>query len=360
MSTVYGILNVSDTETVGAVGEQVVYTAAAQIMRAHQEELDRALGLFVQPEATTLHKEVYKMISGGRMQKVNEYGQPLAVKATGEYEVAYPIHDFQDSIAVTRVTRAKMTLREYQRHLDNINDRHVNAIRFEFLRAILNKSNETWKDPQWGDLTLRRLANTDGTIYPPVAGAEEGAQDFHYLTSGYTSANISDTNNPLATLRTELVEHGQGDLVAFINHAETGKITALADFVEAPDPFIRAGANADTIVRQLASAPGTYLGRLKGAGGAGTHVFEWDHIPQNYIVGLNLGLEAPLKKRVDPEPELQGYGIIPGANPQYPLTEAIYGERVGFAVANRLSAAVMYLNADGTALTDYDTPSAYA
>ncbi|HEY3265770.1 MAG TPA: hypothetical protein VGM37_02500 [Armatimonadota bacterium] len=356
MSTVYGLLNVSDLSTISQVGQQEIYTAASGILAAHDAELNRALGLFVQPQTTTLYNEIYKLISGGKMQKVNEYGQPMAVKASGQYNVSYPIHDFQDAIAVTRVTRAKMTLREYQRHLDNINDRHINAIRFEVLRALLNKTNQTWKDPQFGDLTLRRLANGDGTVFPPVVGSEAGAEDTHYLVSGYVTANISDVNNPFVTLRAELIEHGQGDMVAFINAAETTKISALTAFVEAPDPFIRAGSSNDAIVQQLANAPGTYLGRVKGSGGAGCHVFEWNQVPAAYILALNLALDQPLKKRVDPETELQGYGLIPGANPQYPLQEAIYGERCGYAVAGRLSAAVMFLDAGGV----YNTPAAFA
>ncbi|HEY3267346.1 MAG TPA: hypothetical protein VGM37_10495 [Armatimonadota bacterium] len=356
MSTVYGLLNVSDLDTVGTVGEQAVYTAASQIMQAHDAELNRVMDLFVQPQTTTLHKEIYKLISGGKMQKVNEYGQPLSVKATGQYDVAYPIFELQDSIAINRVTRAKMSLREYQRHLDNISDRHVNAIRYEILRALFNKANEVWTDPQWGDLTIRRLANQDGTQYPPVPGSEVTAEDNHYLVSGYASSAIDDAHNPFALIRPELIQHGDGDLVAFINSAETDKVTALSAFVEASDAAIRAGANSDVIVQQLGNAPGTYLGRMKGSGGVGCHVFEWGHIPAAYILSLNLSQEAPLKKRVDPEAELQGYGLIPGANPQYPLQEAIYGERCGYAVASRLSAVCMELTADPS----YDTPAAYA
>lgn len=360
MSTVYGVLGVDDLSTISTVGQLDIYTAASQVLNAHRLDLDRALVLFVQPQTTTEYNEIYKTLSGGKTQKVNRLGQPLDVRASGSYNVSYPIHDFQDGIAIDRVTRAKMTLREYQRQLDNITDRYTNAIRFEVLRCLLNKTNQTWTDPLYGDLTLRRLANTDGTLYAPVVGSEAGAEDFHYLTSGYVTANISDTNNPFVTLRAELMEHGAGDMVAFINSAETTKVSALTSFVEAPDPFIRTGASNDSIVQQLANAPGTYLGRVKGSGGAGTHIFEWNYIPATYILALNLGLEAPLKKRVDPEAELQGYGVIPGANPQYPLQEAIYGERCGFAVAARTSAAAMFLNADGTALSDYDIPTAFA
>lgn len=355
MSTVYGILNASDTSTLENVGVEAVFRASQQIVAAHREELDRALTIFVQPAPTTNYKEIYKTLTGGRMQEVNEYGQPLAVKATGEYEVAYPLQDFQESIAVTRVTEAKMTLREYQRHLDNINDRHTSRMRYLILRPLLNNVNETWRDPLYGDLTLRRLANSDGTIYPPLPNAEDGAQDSHYLVSGYTSANISNTNNPIATLRMEVSEHLPGDLAVFINSAETGKITALADFVQASDPYIRDGANRDTIITPFSTAPGSYLGRMRGAAGAGTNVFEWDYIPSGYILMINVSDDAPLKKRVDPEEVLRGYSMIPGANPQYPLREAIFGERCGFGVAERTAAAVMQLKASGA----YDIPSGY-
>lgn len=343
--TIYGILNVSDLATIATVGQQTIYETASAILAAHDAEIQKALGLFVQSPATTLHQETYKLLSGGTMQEMNEYGDPLAVKASGGYSVAYPIRDYQDKIAITRITRAKMTLQDYQVHVDNIRERHVATVRRDVLRALMLASNYTWKDPQFGDLTIRRLANQDSTTYAPVIGAAAGADDNHYLASGYATASMSDTNNPYTTLRAELVEHGDGDIVAFINSAEVDKTAALTGFVEAPDPFIRAGANSDTLVRQLANAPGTYLGRVKGSAGGGVHVVQWDYIPATYILALNLGQPAPLKKRVDAEAELQGFGVIPGPDPQYPLQEAIYGERFGVGVANRTGAAVMQLTA---------------
>jgi hypothetical protein len=349
--TIYGVLNMSDVSTVATVGQQVIYETAAAIFAAHDAEVNRALSLFVQSPATTLYQETYKLLSGGTMQEMSEYGDPNAVKASGGYPVGYPLRDYQDKIAITRVTREKMTLGDYQVHVDNIRERHVTTVRRDMLSALLLKSNYTWKDPQYGDIAVKRLANTDGTLYAPKIGAPAAADDNHYLVSGYVTASISDTNNPFTAMITALTEHGAGDVAVFINTAEVAKVTALSSFVEAGDPYIRAGVTADALVRQLANAPGTYLGRVKGVGGRGAHVIQWDYIPATYMLGVNLDMPQPLKKRVDAETKLQGFGIIPGGNPQYPLQEAIYGERFGFGVAQRTGAVVMYL-ATGSTWTD--------
>lgn len=357
MSTIYGALGLSDNETVmlASLGQRVVFDAVQQVLGDHNNDLAAATALFVE-EVTADYKLRYKLPGGGRLQRQRAMSRPGQIKAYGSWDVALPLEDFGAEIGHNRIDFAYMDTRELARHIDAIQVADRNTVRFEILNALFNNVGWTFKDERWGDLSIVPLANGDSVVYPPVVGSEDEATDTHYLESGYASSAISDTNNPFATIRDELVEHfgqqGAGsNLIAFINQAQTAKVKALTDFDEIPDRFIRPGANVDVPYSLPANVPGTIIGRVSEC-----WISEWRFMPANYIYAQHLDGPPPLKMRVDPA----NTGLPRGLNlimqdDDYPFTSSLYGHRFGVAVANRLNGVVMELGTGGS----YSIPSGY-
>lgn len=239
-----------------------------------------------------------------------------------------------------------MTVQQLQAHLDTIQIQNANTTFTKMLRAIFRNVNRTFIDDEpykRGTLTCVPLANQDGTFYPPLFGEKDEAQENHYLESGYAAAAISDTNNPLVTIRDELEEHkgaptGGSNIAVFIDRAQRPAVEALTDFSEVEDRFIRSGQDTDVPVN-LPSVPGTILGRCDG-----TWVISWPRIPANYMLGLDLDMEAPLQMRRDPVATGLPWGLtLIAESDLYPLQQAYYENRFGVAVVNRLNGVIMKL-----------------
>ena len=348
--TIYGVMGLADSTRVSSVGEAAVYDAITALLAQYNADLERAMSCLVQPGFTTDYKENYYVPSGGQMQELDEYGRPAAVKPSTKWDVSFDLRMFGDQFAKSDVALAKMTLGDAQRDLESITMRHTDTIRFQVLKHLLNKTNDTFVDPEKGSLTIRRLANGDGTYYPPVLGATAEAEETHYYGVNYTS--ISASNNVYATLRAELIEHfGDGEIVTFINSAQVAETTALSAFRQVQDAAVREGSATGVVVDGLPTVPGTIIGKIDG----GTWISNWQWIPSAYVMAINLSVPAPLKKRLDPETELQGLKLV-AQETEYPLRQAYYRDRIGFGVANRLAGAVAQLVSG----TTYSTPSAYA
>ncbi len=185
-------------------------------------------------------------------------------------------------------------------------------------------------------------------LYPPVVGSESEATENLYLESGYAASAISDTNNPLVTIRQKLEAHfgqaqGGANLVVFIHTDQVAKIEALGDFEALDDNFVRAGADSAMLVN-LPNVPGRIIGRCNGV-----WVVEWAWITTAYLLGIHLEAPAPILERVDPAETGLGQGLqLVSTNNLYPLTVAQYRFRFGMGVGNRLNGVVMELGTGGT------------
>lgn len=350
MATIYGVMGLADSTRVSVAGEVAVYDTVTALLAAYQRDLDAAMAALVQTPATTDYKENYYVPTGGQMQMLDEFGRPAAVKPFLKWDCSYDLMMFGDQFAQSDVALAKMTLAEAQRQLETVTLRHTQTVRHQILRHLLNKTNATFVDPEKGSLTIRRLANGDGTMYPPVLGSTTEAEENHYLGLNYTA--ISNTNNPYAAAKAELCEHfGDGDIVTFINSAQIAETAALSAFRQAQDPAVREGSATGVVTGSLANVPGTIIGKMDG----GSWISNWEWIPSGYLLSVHLGAPAPLKKRVDPEDSLVGLRLV-AKQAEYPLQESFYRDRFGFGVANRLGAVAYQL----VASTTYTTPAAYA
>lgn len=358
MANIFGMaqLNVSDYNFAIDADQQILYNVTKEYLAAWNAAMQAAMAVFVQPTPTTLIAERYKLPGGGRLQRRSKTTQAGAVAQVGEWDVAYDFELFGAQVASTQRDLALMSPAEYELHIDTVTNQASHTVRFEILKHILNNVNATFVDEKRGTLTIRRLANTDGTLYPPVIGSETEAQENHYIVSGYTAANINDTNNPYPVLVRELTEHfgvmtGNENVIAFINSAQTALTQALSNFIEVPDMFITPGVNAN-VPNRLPMAPGKILGRINGA-----WVSEWDWIPANYAAAVHLDQPQPLKMRVDPpNPRLpQGLTLV-AEDSIYPIESSHWEYNFGFGASNRLNGVIMEFTTDGT----YDIPATYA
>lgn len=356
MSGIFGLLGLADGDLsyVNVIGQRLVLDAANEYLRVATEDMNKAYSVFIQ-EITENHKERYKLPGGGRLQKRGGKAPSAATKAYGGWDVAFPLEDFGAGISETDIALAYMTLPQLQRHLDTVRIQSINTRRYEILRRFFKNTTDTFVDPRddVGSLTIQPLANNDTVTYPPVLGAEAEATEMHYLETNYTVANISETNNPLITLRNELEEHfgapqGYGNIAVFVPAATVSKLEALTDYDQVKDNYIINGTNAD-IPSNLPNVPGRVIGRSNGV-----WVVEWRWVPANYAIAIDLEADAPMKMRVDLASTglPQGLSLVAESD-KYPLMNAHYRDRFGIGVANRLNGVALEFNTGGS----YTIPS---
>lgn len=358
MGQIFGHLNISDTDRAfnATVGQQVIWEAAQGYINRANQELEEAMRLFVE-RTTDAFKLRYKLPGGGYLQQRGPDGRFGAVKATGGWDVAFPLRDYGAQIAGNDVAMAYMTVAELERHINTVVIQNVNTVRYQILHRIFKSTATTWADDIHGSLTVEGLANGDTVVYPPVVGATDEATDNHYLESGYAASGIDNTNDPYPVLVAEIEEHfgsmaGGSNIVTFINVAEQSETEALTDFYEVPDSYIRLGANTDVPVN-LPSVPGRIIGRHK----SGAWISVWNFIPANYAVAIHLEAEAPLIMRVDPMDTGLGQGLqLVSQDEEFPFTASFWRHRFGFGVGNRLNGVVMEFGTGGT----YSIPANYA
>jgi len=350
MSTIYGALGIKDYDaTVDQVGQRLVFDYLDDYATRIETELDQLSRLFV-AEETTQYSETYLLPAGGMLQAASEFSRPAAIKRGGKLSVAYPIEDGRDQIATSDIALAYMTGQQLDAHLRSVQTRYTNWRRFLMLRALLNKDNETFTDEIRGNLTICRLANGDGSLYPAVLGQSAEVQENHYLGTNYAATSISDTNNPIKLVRDELHEHyGTGMKVAFVNSANADAIAALTPFFERVPQYVTFGGNQGSASANGLAVPGTFLGAMLDVA-----IFVWDWIPADYILGLDAAQPGPLKKRIDAVPSLQGFGIV-ATQQEFPLNGSFWRAREGYGAANRLNGVAIQL----VASTSYTTPAAY-
>lgn len=360
VQTIPGILGIQDSERtfVEGVGQRQVFDATQEYVAMVNEDLARVTSLFIE-KVTEDHKFRYYLPADGELQKVSELGRPGESKVNGSWDVALPLESWGDALGASRVDLAYMTLADYQRHVEGIALRAQNTLRKEIMRTLFDNVNYNFADKLRGTLAIKALANTDGTLYPPLAGGVTAADATHYVESGYIVSAISNTNNPIKTisraLRARFGSNGNGNArrrVILIASGMQDYVEALADFDAVDDMNIVAGANSDKVVNTPVSIPGEIIGYCDQA-----WISVWDWMPATYAVGIDLLAPKPIQMRVDP-----GYTNLPrgltlvAQSDEFPLTKSDWQWRMGLGIANRLNGYVMEVANGG----GYTVPTGYS
>jgi hypothetical protein len=362
MPNLFGHIGIADTDRVfnDTRGQETVWAATTELFQRWNQDLDDALALFVEMR-TEAFKERYKLPGGGYLQEegFDPTAPSGAVKASGHYDVAYPLRSYGASLGYTDVSLGYMTMAEYSTHIQTIFNQNNNTVFNRLLYAIFNNAPPPFLDPLHGSLTLVPLANGDATVYPPLIGSEAGATANHYLAPGYLESEISGTNNPFVPARDLLEQRwgfpqGGAPIVSLVNTSAVPYISLMPGFVEAPTNMISYGDNVTlTTTNFLAHPSGSrVVGNVDGV-----MVVEWPRIPSGWIVTLHTSAPKPVKQRQDPADTGLGSGLILRATDyEHPFTTAYWRHRFGFGVGNRLSVVVTALNDTAT----YTVPAAYA
>ena len=355
-------LSSTDRGFISNVGQSVVYDAVAEYVTRVNADMNAAMSVFVET-TTEGFKERYKLPGGGYLQKRDANGRYRNVRASGSWDVSFPLFDFGASIEVDDVALGYMTGQELSNHINTVVAQNVNTVRFEILRRLFKSTTDTFTDDIHGTLTVQPLANGDAVVYPPVIGSDTEATEDHYLESGYAAGAISNTNDPYVTIAADIEHHtgaptGGANIATFINSAQTALTRDLAAFTALADMGVSYGDDtnlAASVPPQLLSmGSARVLGRHEEAG---TWIVQWDYIPSAYMLGVHLDVSAPLKMRVDPADTGLGTGLqLVSEDKQFPFTRSTWRHRFGVGAGNRLNGVAFELGTGGT----YTIPTQFA
>jgi len=359
MSQVFGTITDNDNEFgfLRNAGQELAWETAQAWVAARMAEFALTRAIFVEGK-TEKFKTRYKKPGAGFLQERNNQGTYGASKATGSWDVAYPLRDKGVSHSWNDVDVAKLTALELSNHIETGVNSYVNSFRFDVLLPLLNNTQQSFTDQDEGTLSVEPLANGDAVTYPPITGEEtDEATEDHYLGTDYTMAQITDANNPLKTGRDDLNHHfggptqGGDNIIAFVNSTDSVRLESLSNFREVEDSCIRSGDNVD-VPFNLPTAPGITIGRSDSV-----WVQQWDFIPPNYILFIHLEEAAPLTMRHDPLSMGLGTGdfMLVSQSKQFPFEQAVWRARYGLGAGNRLNGVVMFINDTSS----YTIPTTY-
>lgn len=347
----YGFNALKDVfgKRVTEVGVGVVADAIAATVAEHNRQMDALLGLFIR--RTTDFKIRYRTASAARLQPMDEFGRALPIKTAGQYDIAFPIQSGAAAWGANYVARQKMTVGEANELTSALVSADVRWMRDHILAALYDNTSWTFTDDEHGSLTIKPLANGDSDVYMIITGSDAAATDTHYLAQ---AAGIADVSNPFPTIQSELVEHPENgpEVLVLAPTNLRASIEALSNFIPFSDPNIALGANSDRLVGSLGvQVPGEIIGYTDKC-----WISEWRAMPDNYMIGVNVGGEAPLGMREDVEPELRGFQQV-AVREDHPFQESQWLRRAGFGAWNRVGAVVQRIgNAAYAIPTNYTTP----
>lgn len=344
-------------QRVSEVGVGRVYAAIREAAGEYTRQVNGIMSSMV--ERTTLAQEQIELAGDGTLQPLDEYGNPLPVRPSGYYQVAYPIQGGGTAWGSNRVSRALMTVDEAARNTQDALRRDADWISRHFLASLLD--NVTWSfndrigpngSKGLGSITIQPLANTDTVTYNRRGGSAQ-AVDEHYLAQ---AADISDSDNPFPSIRDELEEHpsNSGPIVAYVASDLRSDIEGLSTFVEIDDPNLIYGDQETRVGRIVDEGPGDeLLGYIRGDN---IFVVEWRAMPSSYMIAHSTGAGPVVKMREYDAPELQGF-FPEEFSPDGNLQEMRMLRFAGFGVFNRVAACVQYIGgASYTIPTGYGAP----
>lgn len=347
----YGFVQLSHlaAERVTTVGEQVVFDAVRASAEEWSRQLNALMGTFL--ERTTDHQIRFSLPGAGTLQPLDENGNPLPVRPEGYYDVAFPIQGGGTGWGTNRVSRALMTVEEANRAtLDSLR-RDADWVRRHVLAAVFDNVAWTYSDPEYGNLTVEPLANSDTVTYLRIAG--ETSVDEHYLAQ---AAAIGDAANPFGTIYDELMEHpsNSGPVIVYVPSNLTDAIEGLTAFTEVGDPDLRYGVNTDQIESVIDRGFGDeVIGKANKC-----WIVEWRALPDSYMIAHATGAGPVLRMREYPAGGLQGL-FAENHSPDGNLRETRMIRYAGFGVANRIGAVAYRVgNAAYAIPTGYDAPLA--
>ena len=338
----YGFVDIQDqferriADIEGGTG--YIQTAVQQSAAAYSQRLNQLLSGLVAD--VTAAQEHYEEPTGGTLQPLDEWGNPLPVQGRRGYKVAYPIRGGGTAFGSNRVSRAMMTVADANRHtLDaqnrdrDWNKRHlIGAAMVDSPYQFFDATRERENYSGLGEITIMPLANGDETQYVKRGGRV--GTDNHLLP---IEGRISDANNPFEAIEKDLTEHpaNQGRrVVAYVATNLVSEIASLAGFVEQRDPDVNPGANVAQLNASLTSGFGDEVhGKVNRV-----WIVSWDDLPDDYMF-VTVDGRQPLGRRQYPAASLQGF-FSENHSPDGNIQESRFIRYAGYGVRDRTAALV--------------------
>lgn len=356
MATIFGTFEVKDNAPLNQVMTDEFMEHVQRFLSLHTDQISKAYSVFVDGETDkpTLR---FASVPSGYMQEVGESASPDSIKVTRGWDCGFPLKTFATKLSLSDVAMAYMTAEEFEQKTNAAVMQNVNTHRREILAALLTKDNGQFEDPLWGTIIVRRLANQDGTLYPPAPGQNDDTQANHYLITNYAVGSISSTNNPIKliadTLYGRLGDTAGGEGIAVF--ASTNVAQALLDanlgLVPAQDKYVIAGANVSRLADTQAEFPGRLLGRYPDFS---AWLIEWKFVPNDYIIAVSLDHPKPLMRRVDPASTGIARGLhVVTEEKKFPFTSIVFRDRFGYGAGYRLNGVAVQVAVG----SDYTSPN---
>lgn len=349
----YGFVAYEDiaSQRVADGNVRLVDEAIRASVTEHNRQVAAALAELAEPTTEPMRR--FKIGGGGSLQPLDQWGNPLPVVDSGQYDVAWPIQGGGTAWGDNRISRAMMTVQDADRYTFNALMRDADWVKRHVLGALLDNTSYTFTDPEKGALTVQPLANGDAVTYVKKDGSM--AADTHYYAQ---AAAIADANNPFPTLHTELSEHidNAGPYVAYVPTALKAAIMGLTTFHDVADPNLRLGTGVTQLVGNIDRGPGD---EVLGYVDPGVWIVEWSMLPATHGIMVARGASTPaLAMREYPAAELQG--LFPeNHSPDGNLNIYRLLRYAGFGALNRTAALAFYIGGGAyTIPTGYATPLA--
>ncbi len=334
----YGFHRLADLRDrrITEVGVQRINQAVEQSIEEHNRNLQQMISTFCGPE-TSDYKLVYNVAQNARLQLLDEDARAQKIKKAARYEIGLPLRHYGIAWGANFVTRAKMTVQQANDAVATLLDADKRTVRDDIMISLFAAANYTFFDYEFGNLSVKGLANGDGTTYNVLTGADVGADDTHIKAQAGASILLATYQD----IYTELTEHPEnGETVTvFVPSNQRAATEALTGFLAVNDSNVQLGSGSSRLVGSDGlSGPGELFGYVGKC-----FVREWRQLPSDYVVAITSGGEKPLKFRVDSESELRGFKPV-AERSDYPYWENQYFHRFGIGAWNRVGAVIYRIN----------------
>lgn len=350
-SIAYGFIGLKDLfPTKVSANPQIVQDAIEDSIAEYERQLDELLDALV--FMTTEDSFKYSLPGDADMQPLDQWGNPLPVKPSGNYTVGLPLQAAGIAWGDNRETRAKMTVEKANELTIMVQTADTTWIRRHLLAAIFTNTEWTYvSTDDRPDVVVKPLANGDSVKYVRRGGGS--STDDHYKAQANA---IDNSNNPFPGIRDELSEHpsNSGPYVSYIPTNQKTAVMALSTFVEIGDPDLEPGSGTDTVRGSISAGFGDeVLGKADGM-----WIVEWKSLPDNYIMSVALGASNIVGWREEPEAELQGliqeFQNVDGNRQLHKFIR-----KAGFGVVNRVAIVITRIGNGTYAIpTGYQAPLA--
>lgn len=319
-------------------GQERIQRAVQESANAYSQAFNQLVSTFVQD--VSVAQEHYEEPTGGTLQPLDEYGNPMPVRGRAGYKVAYPIRGGGTAFGDNRVSRAMMTVADANRHTLDAQNRDRDWNKRHMLAALLCDAPYTFFDATrereeyagLGDITVMPLANDDSTQYVKRGGRV--GTDNHLMA---VEGRISDSNNPFEEIERDLTEHPANQnrrVIVYVASNLVSEIASLAGFVEQRDPDVEPGGNVARLNTTLTSGFGDQVhGKVNRV-----WIVSWDDLPDDYMLATVEGAQ-PLARRQYPAASLQGF-FNETFSPDGNLRESRFIRYAGYGVRNRTAALI--------------------